>query len=475
MKPAAGVLSLGVANGLALLSAVGAAALYARWLEPAQFAQWAWAWALARAGLLLLDGGLKTALVRRNAWPDAVTRRRLQRLSAAVAIGLTVAVVLVAWLLSAEGRLAPGPATLLAAYVAGYLLPYPALFEALARLERAQHFAPVGQAEGASVALEFALPALLMAAGLPWWAAFALAVGLARTLRTVWIVRAARDLPIEAAAGDGVPTRGLLAEGAGVQAVAGLSMLRDQMHLWLLGPWFGAAWAGAYTLALTACALVTQVSVATAARVTLPSLRATAVADQWPAVLARTRWLAIGTLPPLVLLPAWVAQADALWWGGRWQDALLLLPWLALRMVPGVATTTLGAWLLVAQGPWRAARAHAAWTGIEATLAVALLVAAGPVGLAMALGCSAWAGVVLFLKAAAPDEALVPRLRALVTVLLWRPSLWSGLALALWAHADASVLPWVTLAMPLAWLAEPGLRRGLARRLSARGVVHGSA
>lgn len=475
MKPAAGVLSLGVANGLALLAAVGAAALYARWLDPAQFAQWALALALARAGLLLLDGGLKTALVRRDALPNAVTMRRLQRLSAAIAIGLTAAVAAMAFLLSAQGRLAQGPAVLLAAYVSAYLLAYPPLFDALARLERAQRFAPVGHAEGASVALEFALPALLIAAGLPWWVAFSLAVGLARTLRTAWIARAARDLPNEAAADDGLPTRGLLAEGAGVQAVAGLSMLRDQMHLWLLAPWFGAAWAGTYTMALTACALIMQVSVTTVARVTLPSLRATAVVEQWPAVLARTRWLAIGTLPPLMLLPAWVAQADALWWGGRWQDAVLLLPWLALRMVPGVATTTLGAWLLVVQGPWRAARAHAAWTGIEAALAAVLLLVVGPLGLAMALGCSAWAGVVLFVSVAAPDVALVPRLRALVTVLLWRPSLWTGLAFAMWVHADASVLPWVTLAMPLAWLTEPRVRRGLARRLSTRGVAHGSA
>lgn len=474
MKPAAGVLSLGVANGLALLAAVGAAALYARWLDPAQLAQWALALALARAGLLLLDGGLKTALVRRDTLPDAVTMHRLRTLSAAFAMGLTGAVVVGVWLLGAEGRLSQVPAVLLVAYMAAYLLPYPPMFEALARLERAQHFAPVGRAEGVSLAVEFALPAALIAAGLPWWVAFALAVGLARTLRTAWIVRAARDLPDEAATADGLPTRGLLGEGAGVQAVAGLSMLRDQMHLWLLAPWFGAAWAGAYTLALTACALVMQVSVTTVARVTLPALRATAAVGQWPAVLARTRWLAIGALPPLMLLPAWVAQADAVWWGGRWQDALPLLPWLALRMVPGVATTTLGAWLLVAQGPWKAARAHAAWTGIEAALAAVLLLAVGPLGLAMALGCSAWAGVVLFLSAAAPAEALAPRLRALVGVLLWRPSLWTGLALAAGVHADPSVLPWVTLAMPLAWLAEPRVRRGLAQRLSTRGVVHGS-
>jgi hypothetical protein len=25
-----------------------------------------------------------------------------------------------------------------------------------------------------------------------------------------------------------------------------VAMLRDQVHLWLVGPWFGAAWAGAY-------------------------------------------------------------------------------------------------------------------------------------------------------------------------------------------------------------------------------------
>jgi hypothetical protein len=48
-----GAFSLGLANALALLAAFGAAAAYARWLQPAEFTHWTAALAIARAGLLL--------------------------------------------------------------------------------------------------------------------------------------------------------------------------------------------------------------------------------------------------------------------------------------------------------------------------------------------------------------------------------------------------------------------------------------
>ena len=457
-----GGLSLGLANAIALLAAVAAAALYAGRLAPPEFAAWTGALALGRAALLLLDGGLKTALVRRADWPAPATLRRLRRLCFGLAIGLLAAgaaAALVAW---SAARVPAGAVLLYLLYAAAYLLPYPPLFAALARLERARSFGAVGRAEGLSVALEFALPALLMAAGAAWWLAFALAVSLARAVRSAWIIAAARALGPDSA-GTGEPAA-LLREGAGVQAIAALSMVRDQMHLWLVVPWFGAAWGGQYGFAFTACALATQALVQTASRVALPALREADADTRWRLVVERSALLALAVLPPLALLPAWLARADGLFWDGRWAPAVALLPWIALRMVCSVGTTIVGAWLLVAQPPWAAARAHAAWTAAEVAVAVSGLAVFGPTGLAIGCAVSVWVGLGLFVAAAAPGHPIGSRLRELVRALVVHPSIGLALLLAAWVHAVPSALAAASVLLPLVWLTEPALRRALRPR-----------
>jgi len=461
MKRGRGVASLGLAQALALLASVGAAAAYARWLTAESFGHWAAALALARGALLLVDGGLRTALVRREHWPGPAALGRLQRIAATAAV--LVAATMAAGALWAwhAGSVVAADAMLYAAYAAAYLLSHAALFSALARLERASRFDTVGRAEASSLLLEFVAPAALMQAGAGAALAFTVSVLVARALRGAWIMGAARALGPGAAAA--VPTRAadLLREGLGLQAVTALSMLRDQMHLWLLAPWFGAAWGGQYGLAMTVCALATQVPVQTAARLSLSALRRTSPARCWPAVHARVRRLAIGVLPPLPLLPAALAWVDHGLWQGRWQAAAWVLPWLALRMVAGVATTPLGSWLLVARQPWAAAQAHAAWTALEVLAAVLALALLGPLGLAVAAAVTAWPGVVLLLAAAGRTESWRTRLLPLAATLWLRPSLAVGLVLGAAAHLQPAFLPWALMALPLAWLAEPRVRRRL--------------
>jgi O-antigen/teichoic acid export membrane protein len=461
MKPtrASGTFSLGLANGLSLLAAVGAAGTYARWLDATQFGHWATALAVARAGLLLLDGGLKTALVRCDDLPDAGTLRQLRRWSMALATLLVIATAAVTLWAMKVHRIGSGEATLYIVYCAAYLLTYPPLFAALARLERAHGFGAVGRAEGASVAVEFALPPLLLAVDLPYWACFAIAAVAARLLRSAWIALAARGLPEGPAAVDGSRALDLLKEGVGVQTVAALSMLRDQMHLWLLAPWFGVAWVGLYTFALTATGVVSQVFVQTASRVALPTLRATPSLRRWPVVLVTVRRLAITVLPLLAVLPALLEQADNEWWNGRWHVAVTLLPWIGLRMLAGLTTTALGAWLIVQRPPWVAAQAHARWTAIEVVGALVTLAAFGPTGLAIGGAVTAWAGVVLFLGTAGPRTMVWPRLRILTHQLVIRPSLWAALTLALWLQIQPSAWPWTPLCLVLGWWAERSVRR----------------
>ena len=465
LPPARGVGQLALAQGLAVLAAASAAVLYARWLQPAQLAGWLLALAVARAGLLVLEGGLKTALVRRAGLPDATSLQRLVRQGTALAVAGSALVLLAAAGLWASGRIGTEAAWLLAVCPVAYFCAHPPLPVALARLERARCFGPVGQAEGAALLLEFALPAALLAAGLVPAAAFGVAVVAGRALRTGWILRAARRLPVDAApAADAASA--LWRDGASVQAVAALSLLRDQMHLWLLGPWFGVAWSGLYALAGTACALASQAAVQTAARVALPGLRACSEAARWPALLRQTRWLAIACLPPLALLPAWLAWADARLWAGAWAAALPLLPWMLVRMAAGVGLTTLGAGLLLAPGAWTAARTHARWTLVELLLAGVGLACFGPPGLAMAGALGAWLGLLLFLHATTPaGTPWWPRLGPLLGVLWLRPSLALAALLAVWVQLLPSALGSATLALPLCWLAEPALRRRLAAAL----------
>jgi len=471
MKRVRGEWSLGAANGVALLASAGAAAAYASWLDAGSFAHWTAALAAGRLALLLLDGGLKTALVRREQWPDAVALRLLRRLTAAAAVLIAaLAAVAAAWAWHG-GRLSGANAVLYSIYVIAYALLHAASFEAAARLERAGRFDRIARAEGICTVLEFVAPSLLLAGGAAPVAAFAVAVVGARSLRAVWLRRSAIGLD-EAPAAPG-RLRSLLREGLGVQAVAALSMLRDHLHLWLLAPWFGAAWAGQFGFAALACALATQAVVQAASRAALPALRAKAPQRRWAAVRARVRRLAVIVLPPLPLLPAVLAWADEHLWRGEWAPAVALLPWLAARMVAGVATTPVGAWLMVARSPWVAARAQLAWTALEVAAALLGLLLFGPPGLAIAAAVAAWPGLALLLHAVEPDARWWTRLRRLLPLLLWRRPVLAGLVLGISAQLEPALLPVALAALPLVWWLDarkrcapiplpPGARNGHA-------------
>lgn len=442
--------SLGAANGAALLASAGAAAGYARWLDARSFAHWLAALAAARLALLLLDGGLKTALVRRERWPDAAALRRLQRLTAAAALLITA-------LAAGAAARAGIDAVLVVVYVGAYVLAHAASFRAAAQLERAGRFDRIARVEGICTALEFIVPALLLASGVTPAAAFTLAVAGARGLRALWVRQAAPAFDEQPAApGD---LRALLVEGLGVQAVAALSMLRDHLHLWLLAPWFGAAWAGQFGFAALACALATQAVVQAASRASLPALRAKPAPRRWTAVRARVRRLAVIALPPLPLLPALMGWADEHLWHGQWAPAVALLPWLAARMVVGVAATPVGGWLTVERSPWITARVHLLWTAIEVLLAALGLALFGPPGLAIAAALAAWPGLALLLQGAEPNGRWRRRLGQLLPLLLWRRSVLAGLALGIAAQAEPALLPWALAALPLAWALEARPRR----------------
>lgn len=409
-----GTTSLGLAQGLALFAALGSAGAYAAWLDAHQLAVWAIALGAGRAAMLLVDGGFKAALVRHPLELSAGAGRRLTRLMGMAALLLSALAACAASLAVALGSAGAADATLVAASVICYLLSHAVSLVVLARLERGGRFDLVARAEGGATVLEFAMPAVLMAAGLDVPAALVAGVVAGRLGRAVWLLACARHampdpLVPRTLSGESLPWR----DGLVLQGIAGLAMVRDQIHLWLVGPWFGATWAGAYAFGLMACALASQVLVATVARVAVPALRPLSPVRRALRAARGLRRLALVTLPLLILAVPVLQAADTWLWDGRWQLAMSLLPGLVLRMALGLPLAVLAPWLLVTVTPQAAARVHLQWTLAEVLLAIVALALLGPAGLAVAWAVGGALGTAWFALALRP-HGLAWFLRALV-------------------------------------------------------------
>jgi PST family polysaccharide transporter len=423
-----GVVAMTVANSVALVVVAVSYILYSRLMTPAEFGIYAGALAIAKLGQTVLDGGLKIAIVKHQEPVSPGSFRAL--FIGSVSAGVVGALLLAAavFTLSALNLLEPGNALFFAAYGAAYFLTYPFLFIPLAQLERRQHFAPVAWAEMLGVSVEYGLPAFLWLWVAPGFWSFILAAWLGRCLRTGLVLLATRDRAwlTRVAAPQWHESRALLREGFGLQLAVSLSLLRDSIHLLLVGPWFGKEWAGLYAWAMQMCAVASQVFVQTATRVALPALRLMHGMDaRWKATTTQIAWLTIFTAPPLVFLTDIAGAVNATLFNSQWTVALGILPFMVIRMLPSLATTPLGSLVLADRGARAYAAANALWTVGEVIMAAIMLWLFGPIGLAWSLAFMAWLGVASFVhQLAAPA-----RFASLLPPLLFRPSLWTALAL----------------------------------------------
>jgi O-antigen/teichoic acid export membrane protein len=422
------VIAMTAANAVALAAVAISYILYSRLMTPSEFGIYAGALAIAKLGQTVLDGGLKIALVKH---PEVVEPGGLRALFIGSASAGLIAALLLAgtvFTLSAIGLLESGNALFFAAYGAAYFLTYPFLFIPLAQLERRQHFTPVAWAEMLGVTIEYGLPAFLWLWVAPGFWSFILAAWVGRGLRTCLVLAASSDRAwlTRVAAPQWHESKALLREGLGLQMAVSLSLLRDSIHLLLVGPWFGKEWAGLYAWAMQMCAVASQVFVQTGTRVALPALRLMQGTDaRWKATLTQIAWLTIFTAPPLVFLTDIAGAVNAALFGSKWTVALGLLPFMVVRMLPSLATTPLGSLVLADRGARAYALANALWTGGEVIVAALMLWLYGPIGLAWSMAFMAWLGVASFVhQLAAPA-----RFASLLPPLLFRPSLWAAVAL----------------------------------------------
>jgi O-antigen/teichoic acid export membrane protein len=425
-----GVVAMTAANTVALAMVIFSYILYSRLMTPAQFGIYSGALAIAKLGTTLLDGGLKISLIKHH---EDVSPGGLRALFIGSAVASIIAVLLlttVAFTFASLHLFEIDNALFYTMYGAAYFLAYPFLFIPLAQLERKQQYTPIAKVEALSVSIEYALPALLWLLVAPGFWSFILAAFISRGLRTALILTASKDRKWLKRNSKPLWHEGkvLLREGIGLQVAVALSMVRDNIHLLVVGPWFGKEWAGLYAWAMQLCAVASQVFAQTATRVALPALRLIHGIDaRWKATLTQITWLTIFTAPPLVFLTDIARATNEYLFNSKWTAALILLPFLIVRMLPGLATTPLGSLVLAERDARAYAVVNAWWTGGEVVVATTLLWLYGPIGLAWSYSFMAWLGVAAFLR----QLPLPARFISLLPPLLLRPSLWAAIALVL--------------------------------------------
>lgn len=441
------IIAMTIANAVALAMAILGYFLYSKLLSPAEFGVYAGALSIAKFGGMLLDGGLKIALIKHEIPPSGGVLRALHLGSRTVSLVGLIGLSLVFASLVQFKTLDAETAMFFVGYAAAYFLTYPFLFIPLAQLERALQFSTVAKVEAVSISIEYALPALLWVFVDAGFWTFVVSVWIARGFRAAAVLLVSSDKLwlTRQFAPQWQDSKALLSEGFALQMAVLVSMLRDSLHLLMVGPFFGKDWAGYYAWAMQLCAVTSQVFVQTAMRVALPSLRGMQTSEaRWQSTLTQMVWLTICTAPPLVFLVDMASAANVALFDAKWGVALMILPYFVIRMLPSLGTTPMGALILADKGAKTFAIANVQWTLGEIVVAAACLYLYGPYGLAISSAFMAWFGLYVFSRPLLGKAQFMQLLAALII----RPSVWGACLLLLAYHAgylpvvpDTKLLP----------------------------------
>ena len=432
--------------------------------------------------MTVLDGGMKNTVIKA---PRELTRVEEGTLTCVMTAGALLLLVLLVAAAGPVVRFFPAAGRdyrFLALFGALYLVSWPFMVLQTAHLERQLAYARVAWIESAGLVLERGLPVVLLMATRQGIYAFAWGLAAGRLFR-VASLNARHPQPFHLPSmADLRSVLPLAAEGAWLQVSTAFCMVRDNLHVLLVGPMFGTVWVGYYAWGLQLSVMASQVFVQMSARVSLPLFAsARGREDRWRTCLYQVRLLGAAIGPVLALLLLVVPTIDGRFFGGRWSAAVALLPLLFMRMLSSLAATPLGPLLMVERGSRAYARANIAWTLAEAFVAAVSLVVAGPSGLAWTYALVGWVGLWLYLVATRGGDQSHPTrdVGSLLAALLLRPGLAAALAvLAMSAALSGSFIAvysnlagpaaCAAAALTLAYACERDARTAIARLFTDR-------
>jgi O-antigen/teichoic acid export membrane protein len=433
------LIGLFAANMLTIVVVGVSFLVYSRILTPPEFGLYAVAFSLATLLALILDGGLKTTIIKHE-----VDLQGDEESSIAILMMFVSAALILTLAVAVQPLLALRPsvthdARFVLLFVGVALSFYPFVTLPTAKLERGLKYEHIAWIESLSTIVERGAPALLLIFTKAGVYSFIWALLLSRILRTA-ILAKFHPIRLRAATWSGfLKSVKHLREGAWIQTGTISSVIRDNLHTLLIAPLFGITWVGYYAWALHVCLVSSQVFAQISARVSLPLFaQARNFESRWPRYLHQIRMLTMLTVPVLcgvwLILPA----IDSHFFHGKWQPALVLVPLLFIRMIAGIATTPLGPLIIVHRGGAAFGIANSLWAAAEVLGACVFIRVLGPTGLAWSYATVVWIGLWLLMIALRRDTTSL--MKDLARDVLLRPSAaWAfslTLGFSLFARAD---------------------------------------
>ncbi len=420
------------ANVVALATIGISYLLYSRLLSAREFGIYAAALAVGNLAVLILDGGVKVSIIKHATTPTRSEESALLNLMLSVSILLLIALVALRSLVAHFFPALRDQTEFVASFTAVYLLTYPWIGLSTASLERRLDYGRLAWIESTGVILERGAPVLFLIGGWGLYSfVWSLAIG-----RLVRVAALAVYHPVPLGRSSREAYRSVLKfirEGSWYQLGLGSSLVRDNLHIVLIGPVYGAAWVGYYAWGLQLCMMASQVFVQVSARISLPiAAQSAGFPERWRTVIRQVGLLAAITAPILAAVIFIAPPAVHQLFADNWRPALALLPFLCLRMLPGAASAPIGALVLVERGARVYALGVWLWTVLEVVFGIAAVQWIGAEGLAISYAVGAWFGIYFLLLGLGRQTLRL--FGATAAAIFTRP--------ALWASAAAAV-PWV--------------------------------
>ncbi len=397
-KTSKSVAGLFVSNLIAFIVTGISYVVYSKNLTPSMFGLYSIALVLGSFGTLVLDGGLKNTIIKLKNNLNKEEEGVLLFLMVSTSI-LAVAGLILIYLFQFLSKSTSIEDYQFLSFFGGiYWISYPWIAIPTATLERSLSYTGIAVIESVGIILERALPAIFILSMGGGMYSFIWSLLISRIFRVVsmnLIYKSTIRVP------SWKQIRSiyhLLSEGGWLQIAVGLSLLRDNLHTILVGLMFGKEWVGFYSWALQLSAISSQVFVQIAARVSIPVFaKAYIFEERWEACLYQIKLLTITISPILSVVLLIIPYLNQNYFDSKWTASISLLPFLFLRMLPGVATTPLGSMLMVQKGGRVFANAMIVWTLLETLGAYLLLKIVGPMGLAYSYAIIVWLGLYTFL------------------------------------------------------------------------------
>jgi O-antigen/teichoic acid export membrane protein len=394
--------------------------VYSSRLTPEEFGLYSVALTIASFGNLVLDGGVKSTIVKSA---KNFTRENEGSLLCVMIISSVSVVTFMGALhpLGSIFNLPSGDYQFLAIFSGVYWLSYPWVTIPTAFLERNFRYRDIAFVEFLSVILERAFPSLLLLTNCGMYS-FVWAALLGRVFRMLSLNLFYPPCLIRPSIQGVQSVLPIFYEGLWLQFATMSSLLRDNLHIILVGFFFGRTWVGYYAWVQQICSPLLQVFSQAASRISIPVFsQAFDSEDRWSKCLSQIRLLTTISAPIVISLYPIIKKLDVDLFNNKWQIAISILPMMLIRTVLGISSPVVANFLMVQCGNAILAKAMIIWAIVELSVAGLFVFVVGSTGLALSYVVTMVAGMCILISFAFSD----PRKNVIemLKIVFFRPSL----------------------------------------------------